>query len=186
MTFVQRMPAPVKQAPRMIESTEKDGDLADSLIRLLRSLRSSDASRVLGRQLVREIIYRILMGEKGSQPGCDGDFGGHFSQLSRTLQRIRRVPYAGRGSGVGSRGWNESFRLSSALQAYNFNVARAVHKGCSLHNARFMNASFEVDGAGGFGRGWIPKSLPVRTRVQAFLRTISHRGDPENFVWKRI
>jgi AraC-like DNA-binding protein len=43
-------------------------------------------SRVLGRQLVREIIYRILMGQR--EPACVRWFGGHFSQLSRTLQRI--------------------------------------------------------------------------------------------------
>jgi hypothetical protein len=62
---VQPTLQPSRSAPRGIESIPIDLELADSLTRLLRALCSRDDARVLSRQLVREITYRILKSGAG-------------------------------------------------------------------------------------------------------------------------
>jgi len=44
---------------------ELDDVLRSATIRLLQSLRSPDDTRILGPQIVREIIYRVLRGQLG-------------------------------------------------------------------------------------------------------------------------
>lgn len=51
--------------PRGINLTPLTTELNDAVIRLLECLRSPSDSRVLGRQTVREIVYRVLRGEQG-------------------------------------------------------------------------------------------------------------------------
>src|SRR3954453_21553395 len=46
--------------PRGISSTPMTADLAGSVVRLLECLRCPVDSRLLGRQMVREVVYRVL------------------------------------------------------------------------------------------------------------------------------
>ena len=53
------------ETPRGISSTPMNDELAGAVIRLLECLKCPTDSRLLGRQMVREVVYRVLRGEQG-------------------------------------------------------------------------------------------------------------------------
>src|SRR3954447_4479393 len=57
--------APARETPRGISSTPMTAELGGSVIRLLECLKCPVDSRLLGRQMVREVVYRVLRGEQG-------------------------------------------------------------------------------------------------------------------------
>jgi len=82
-------PAPANDArPQAIESTALDDPLYDATVRLLECLRTTDDSRILGPQIVREITYRVLLGALGQNLRALARPHSHFGQISRVLQRI--------------------------------------------------------------------------------------------------
>jgi hypothetical protein len=56
---------PVGPTPRVIASTPMTAERGGAVIRLVECLRSPLDSRMLGRQTVREIVYRVLQGGAG-------------------------------------------------------------------------------------------------------------------------
>ena len=56
---------PVGPTPRGISTTPMSEALSVAVIRLLECLKCPLDSRMLGRQTVREIVYRVLRGEQG-------------------------------------------------------------------------------------------------------------------------
>jgi AraC-like DNA-binding protein len=58
------------------------------VIRLLECLRSPLDSRILGRQLVREIAYRVLLGEQGGALRALANRDDHFTRVARVLKYI--------------------------------------------------------------------------------------------------
>ncbi len=63
-------------------------ELAESTLRLLEVLGSAEKSRILGPQIVREIIYQVLRTEEGGTLRALGAPHTHFGQISRALSRI--------------------------------------------------------------------------------------------------
>jgi len=76
------------QVPRGIYSTPLTDELISATVRLLECLRSSMDSRILGPQIVREIIYRVLCGGQGDALRALATRQSHFSQIARILKRI--------------------------------------------------------------------------------------------------
>ena len=74
--------------PQAMEATALDDMLRGATIRLLESLRSADESRILGPQIVREIIYHVLRGKLGPNLGALAAPDSHFGRISRVLTRI--------------------------------------------------------------------------------------------------
>ena len=74
--------------PPAIQATALDDGLSDATVRLLECLRSVDDSRILGPQVVREITYRVLLGELGNSLRALAAPHSHFGQISRVLNRI--------------------------------------------------------------------------------------------------
>ena len=58
-------PPPIGPTPRGLSTTPMSEDLVGAVVRLLECLKSPLDSRILGRQMVREIAYRVLLGEQG-------------------------------------------------------------------------------------------------------------------------
>jgi transcriptional regulator GlxA family with amidase domain len=107
------------------------------------------------------------------------DLGGHFSQLSRTLQRIHdeyhtpvEVVELAREAGMNLSVFHLRFKQMTSTSPAPY--IKAVR----LQNARFMMLRSKLTGGAASAEVGSQKSLPVPT--------ISHRGEPENFVWKRI
>jgi AraC-like DNA-binding protein len=76
---------PVGPTPRGIFSTPMTEELGGAVIRLLECLKSSLDSRMLGRQRVREIVYRVLQGEQGGALRALASRDEHFSRIARVL-----------------------------------------------------------------------------------------------------
>src|SRR3954453_13165259 len=56
---------PAGPTPRGISSSPMPGEIGGAVIRLLEGLKSPLDSRMLGRQAVREVLYRVLLGDQG-------------------------------------------------------------------------------------------------------------------------
>lgn len=82
--------APVSQttAPEGIMSTPLGPGLADTTLRLLRALVSPQDAKILGPQIVRELYYRVLVGERGGALRAALANHGQFANIARVLQRI--------------------------------------------------------------------------------------------------
>jgi AraC-like DNA-binding protein len=81
-------PHPAVETPRGISTTPLSDDLGTAVIRLVECLRSNTDSRVLGRQMVREVVYRVLCGEQGGALRALANRDDHFTRISRLLRFI--------------------------------------------------------------------------------------------------
>jgi AraC-like DNA-binding protein len=79
---------PVGATPRGISSTPMTEELGGAVIRLLECLRCPLDSRMLGRQTVREIVYRVLRGEQGGALRALASRDDHFAHIARVLRHI--------------------------------------------------------------------------------------------------
>jgi AraC-like DNA-binding protein len=117
---------PIGSTPRGISTTPMSEELGGSVIRLLESLESPLDSRMLGRQIVREIIYRVLCGEQGNSLRALASRDDHFARIARVLKFIH-TDYANplgaeelaRKAGMSVSNFHHNFKLvtgSSPLQ----------------------------------------------------------------------
>jgi AraC-like DNA-binding protein len=82
-------PSPLTgETPRGISSTPMTAELAGSVIRLLECLKCPVDSRLLGRQMVREVVYRVLRGEQGGALYALASRDDHFTRIARVLRHI--------------------------------------------------------------------------------------------------
>lgn len=65
-----------------------DPEMAGAVIRLLESLQKTADSRILGRQIVREIVYRVLQSEQGGAIKSLASRDEHFGRIARVLRHI--------------------------------------------------------------------------------------------------
>ena len=74
--------------PLGIVSTPLEGDLAAATLRLLQALSSPLDAEVLGPAIVREICYRVLIGERGAAMRAALAHQGRFGRVAKALRRI--------------------------------------------------------------------------------------------------
>jgi AraC-like DNA-binding protein len=79
---------PVSPMPRGISTTPMSEALSRAVIRLLECLKCPLDSRMLGRQTVREIVYRVLRGEQGGSLRALANRDEHFTRIARVLKHI--------------------------------------------------------------------------------------------------
>ncbi|AGA25486.1 AraC family transcriptional regulator [Singulisphaera acidiphila] len=79
---------PVGPTPRGISTTPMSEELGGAVIRLLECLKTPLDSRILGRQTVREIVYRVLCGEQGNSLRALASRDDHFARIARVLKHI--------------------------------------------------------------------------------------------------
>jgi AraC-like DNA-binding protein len=88
MLTIGDVPHNMKFVPKAIYSASLDNHLLDAAVRLLETLSSPTNSRFLGPMIVREIIYRVLCGEKGDALRALAFRNQRFFQIARTLDKI--------------------------------------------------------------------------------------------------
>jgi AraC-like DNA-binding protein len=135
--------------PQIMQATAFDESLSGATVRLLESLRSGDDARVLGPQIVREIIYRVLCGKLGRNLRVLAAPDSHFGQISRVLNRIHtdyardyEVATLARDVGMSVAAFHARFKAitsSSPLQ-YLKNVR--------LHKARMLMVNEGINASG--------------------------------------
>jgi AraC-like DNA-binding protein len=84
---------PVGPTPRGFSTTPMDDGLIEAVTRLLEFLKCPTDSRILGRQTVREIAYRVLRGEQGGSLRALANRDDHFARIARVVKYIH-VEYA--------------------------------------------------------------------------------------------
>lgn len=87
MEMEKSSPIPMGR-PQAIQANPIGDVLYDAAVRLAESLRTPDDARILGPQIVKEILYRVLCGEEGGPLRALAAPHSHFGQISRALQRI--------------------------------------------------------------------------------------------------
>ncbi|SIT66250.1 transcriptional regulator, AraC family [Burkholderia sp. b13] len=128
-----------QEAPLGILSTPLDGDLADATFRLLRALTSPLDAQVLGPTIVREICYRVLVGQQGGALRTALAHQGRFGRVAKALRRIHAdyaqpldVSSLANEAGMSVPAFHANFRavtLTSPIQYI---------KSTRLHQARLM------------------------------------------------
>lgn len=81
-------PSSVAPTPRGISSTPLNEEIAGAVIRLLECLKKPSDCRILGRQIVREIVYRVLQGEQGGGLKALASRDDHFARIARVLRQV--------------------------------------------------------------------------------------------------
>lgn len=140
-------------SPVGIVSTPLDNTLADTTVRLLRVLFSSLEARVLGPGIVRELIYRVLLGEQGGAIRAALACHGNFGRIARTLRRIH-LDYArpldvaslAHEAGLSVPAFHVHFKAVSATSPIQY------IKSVRLHQARLMMIRDNVTAAGAAAR----------------------------------
>jgi AraC-like DNA-binding protein len=79
---------PVGPMPRGISTTPMSNELSGAVIRLLECLKCPLDSHMLGRQTVREILYRVVRGEQGGSLRALASRDDHFTRIARVLKHI--------------------------------------------------------------------------------------------------
>lgn len=124
---------------RGFSTVRLDDGLLNAAERLLKSLSSSSDARILGPQIVREIIYRVLCGEQADALKALVTRRSKFAQIAKTLRRIH-ADY-NRKLDVETLAREADMSVSSFY--YNFKVVTATAplqyiKSVRLHKARIL------------------------------------------------
>lgn len=83
-------PQNTQSVPRGLYASPLTQPLKDAAVRLLDCLQSPNDSKVLGPQFVREIVYRVLQGERGEALRALAARDTHFGRISRVLDHLHR------------------------------------------------------------------------------------------------
>ena len=134
-------PDPGATVPRGIYSTALTAGLSDAVIRLLECLHSPLDSRVLGRSLARELVYRVLGGTHGGALRVLASRNENFTRIARILRCIH-TDYAqplttdelARRAGMSASVFHQHFKEATATSPLQY------VKQVRLHHARTLMA----------------------------------------------
>jgi AraC-like DNA-binding protein len=117
---------PQRELPRAVTTQPLGDQLGSAVIRLLECLKCPLDSRMLGRQIVREIIYRVLRDDKDGALRAFANRNGHFMRIARLLKEVHAdsaKPYSvesmAKRAGMSIAAFHHNFKLvagSSPLQ----------------------------------------------------------------------
>ncbi len=132
---MQSTPAIFALQPEAIRAAVLDAALAGATVRLLESLRSDDEARILGPQIVREITYRVLLGELGGTLRALAAPDSSFGQISRVLHRIHAeyarvfdMPTLAREAGMSVSTFHARFKAVTSSPPLQYVKSVRLHK----------------------------------------------------------
>ncbi len=135
--------------PQIMESTALDEPLSNATIRLLESLRSADDARILGPQIVREIVYLVLRGKLGRNLRALAAPDSHFGQISRVLNRIHTnyahnydITTLAREAGMSIAAFHKQFKAVTSSPPLQY------LKNIRLHKARMLMVNEGINASG--------------------------------------
>lgn len=134
---------------RALNTGALDAGLLDAVVRLVRLLEAPVEAKVLAPLITREITYRLLRGERGSQLRrmADQDGDGHYiaraaEQLRKNLDQPLRVGEVARGLGMSVSSFHSHFKAAIGLSPLQF------QKRMRLQEARRLMLYEALDAAG--------------------------------------
>lgn len=142
------IPAGKPAAVRAIDVSILDANLLDAITRLIRLLDAPDEAPVLLPLIMREVVYRLLMGEQGIRLRYLARLGEGASPIVRAVERLRqdfdkplRVAQLAQELGMSVSGFHQHFKALTALSPLQF------QKRLRLQEARRLMLSEDHDAA---------------------------------------
>jgi len=196
-------PGPLDSAvPRGICARPMTQELEDAVIRLLECLRSRVDSRILGHQVVREIVFRVLQDQRGGALRALATRSEQFMRIARVLNRMREdysqplnVEALARLASMSTSTFHQHFKAVTGTSPLQY------FKSIRLHRARLMmihagHSASSVAGAVGyesasqfgrefkrlFGRTPGEEAAAVRERLAAGIVKARDRWMPERVL----
>jgi AraC-like DNA-binding protein len=133
-----------------VTATEMNAALSDAAVRLLECMRSPIDAAVLGRQIVREIVYRVLRGRRGGALQSLLEMDGTRMQMHRILHRMHSE-YAKRlamEAGMSVSGLHHHFKALTATSPLQYLKTIRLHKARMLMVQESLGASVAADRVG--------------------------------------
>lgn len=141
-------PASKPAGVRAIDVSVLDAKLLDATVRLSRLLDAPSEAPILLPLLMREIVYRLLMGEQGDRLRHLATLGEGASPIVRAVERLRhdfdqplRVEHLARDLGMSVSGFHQHFKAVTALSPLQF------QKRLRLQEARRLMLLEDLDAA---------------------------------------
>ena len=135
----------VPAAPKGMMTTRMDARLRDTVLRLLETLGSPLEASVLGPSIVREICFRVLMGEQGAAMRAALTGQGQFGRIAKALRRIHADYAASIDVGM------LAAEASMSVPAFHVHFKSVTHcspiqyvKSARLHQARLLMARSDM------------------------------------------
>lgn len=138
---------PPPEMVRGLYSTPLTEDLHSAAQRLLECLRSPMDARILGPAIVREISYRVLLGEQGGALRAVAARHSRFGQIARVLRRVHReydqeldVESLAREANMSVSSFHHNFKAVTSTSPVQYLKSIRLHKARALmlqgdHNA---------------------------------------------------
>lgn len=143
-----------------VDVSPLDGDLLDATVRLVRLAERPDEYRALAPFVVREIVYRLLIGAKGNRLCHLATVGGQAQRIVRAVEKLRkrfdkpmRVEAVAREMGMSPSAFHAHFKSVTAMSPLQF------QKQLRLQEARRLMLSENLDaGEAGYRVGYDDQS----------------------------
>lgn len=130
-----------------VSSTALNEEVVDAAVRLAEMLGSPADSRILGPQVVREIVYRVLTGEQGDVLRLLTSHPSRHGQIARVLRRIHQdyaddldVGSLAREANMGVSTFHHAFRDATATSPLQYVKSIRLHRARALLAAEGLNA----------------------------------------------
>src|SRR5581483_1302767 len=121
-------PAPRRQpALTAIDVSSLDAGLLDAVVRLARLLKTPADARILAPLLMREIVYRLLIGAQGARLHQITALGGPTLRIAEAIERLRKdfnqplhIEDLAQELGMSVSGFHQHFRAVTAMSPLQF------------------------------------------------------------------
>jgi len=101
--------------------------LLDAVVRLVRLIETPDEAPVLAPLIIKEIVYRLLLGQQGDRLRHIAVLGGYASPIARAIERLRkdfdqplRIQDIARDLGMSVSGFHHHFKAVTAMSPLQF------------------------------------------------------------------
>lgn len=130
-----------------VSSSPMTAEVIDGAVRLAVALASPVDARILGPQIVREIVYRILLSANGEVLRLATTNAGRYGQIARVLRRIHReyatdldVGSLAREATMGTSTFHSVFREVTATSPVQYVKQVRLHRARALLTAEGLTA----------------------------------------------
>jgi AraC-like DNA-binding protein len=133
---------------KSIDVSPLDANLLDATLRLVRLIDAPDEYRIVAPLVIREIIYRLLMGAQASRMRHLARLGGQAHRMVRAVEKLRenfdkpiRIQKVARELGMSVSGFHAHFRAMTGISPLQF------QKHLRLQVAQRLMLSEDLDAA---------------------------------------
>lgn len=142
---------PPSEAPHAISASPLDARMKDAVGRLIQTFGNAADSLVLGPMIVREIFYRVLLGNQGGALRAAVHRQGHYhriTQIMRSIQADCAAPYStvelALAAGMSKTTFHENFKAITSATPLQYIKSIRLHQARSL----MMNEGISASAAG--------------------------------------